>query len=113
MASMRPAVRSRSCCSVVLYSRISAMSFRYLSRKVAAIEEPCTPMILPFRQRLELIDGRSGACLVGCEREDLSLSGRLVERARLQHREGLAGRPVGLREGHDGLTLRRSPTCRP
>ena len=33
IASTRPAARSRSCCSVVLYSRIVIVSFRYFSRK--------------------------------------------------------------------------------
>jgi hypothetical protein len=46
--SMRPASRSRSCCSVVLYWRISITSLKYCSRKLACTVDVCTPITLPL-----------------------------------------------------------------
>src|SRR3984885_15046533 len=47
-ASRRPALRSRSRSSVVLYSLTVAMSLRYWVPKLACVVETCTPSVLPL-----------------------------------------------------------------
>ena len=103
---------------MVLYSRISAVPFRYLSAKLEWIVEPWTPTVLPLRIAFEASIAFSAAACWVPRLIGLARARHLGERRDLGDQEAVGAVRVGTGEvdhllalvgdahaGHDGVVL--------